>query len=147
MHSRFAFTHLHLFEHAFLHPHFNSSWQSLAASGRVDQHGFDVLSLVALLQPHKCCDGSSGLATRHTVFKYGRLDKQPFQVMVEGMEYRWNIIHLPVLIEQIIKSSVIHLLDNRCFWYNTTTNLSICSMSAKDTSHGSCDSLANNGVR
>ena len=84
MHSRFAFTHLHLFEDVFLHPHFNSSWQSLAASGRVDQHGLDLLSLVALLQPHKCCDGSSRLATRHTVLKYGQLGKMPFSGVGRG---------------------------------------------------------------
>ena len=33
--SRFALKRLHLFVEIFLHPHFNSSWQALAASGQV----------------------------------------------------------------------------------------------------------------
>ena len=66
----------------------------------------------------------------------------PFQVLFEGMECRWNIIHLPVLSEQM-KSSFIHLIESRCSLYDRTTNLSIC-MSAEDTSHGTRESLANN---
>ena len=60
VHWRFAFTHLHLFVHDFLHPHFNSSWNALAASGRVVQCGVHVASSVSLCQPHICGGGSSG---------------------------------------------------------------------------------------
>ena len=95
-----------------LHPHFNSYWQALGASGRVDQHGVHVLSLVALFQPHKL-DGSSGLESRHCPKIMASLINSPFQVLFEGMECRWNIIHIPVSSEQM-KCSFIHLTENRC---------------------------------
>ena len=57
---RLAFTHLHRFVQAFLQPHFNSSWQLLASSGRVVQHGIQEESSVILFLPHESGDGTSG---------------------------------------------------------------------------------------
>jgi len=48
------------FSAIFLHPHFNSSWHPLAASGRVVQHGVHGESSFALSQPHKSGDGTLG---------------------------------------------------------------------------------------
>ena len=44
----------------FLHPHFNSSWHALAASGRVVEFMVYVASSVSLCQAHICGGGSSG---------------------------------------------------------------------------------------
>ena len=51
---------LHLFVHDFLHPHFNSSWHALAASGRVVEFMVYIASSVSLCQAHICGGGSSG---------------------------------------------------------------------------------------
>ena len=63
VHGRFALTQLHLLVHSFLHPHFNNSWQPLAASGRVDQHGAHGESSFTLSQAHISGDGTLGLLT------------------------------------------------------------------------------------
>ena len=57
----FDLTHLHLFVHDFLHPHFNSSWHALASSGRVVQFWVHVASSVSLCPAHICGGGSSGV--------------------------------------------------------------------------------------
>ena len=141
VHSRFAFTHLHLFEHVF-YTHISTVLGNLW-KGRPAWTRHIVISCLVLTPP--ILWWKFRVSDKTLSPNMASLINSPFQVLVEGMGCRWNSIHLPVLSGQI-RSSFIHLRAN-ARWYNKTTNLSICFMSAKDTSHGSCDSLANNGVR
>ena len=78
VHLRLTLKHLHLFVQAFLHPHFKCSLYTLAASGRVVQHGVHWESSLTLSHIHINLVKELGALMILTVPRCVPPDKQPF---------------------------------------------------------------------
>ena len=142
---QFALTHLHLLVQSFLHPHFNSSWHPLAASGRVVQHGVHGESSFALSQTHKSGDGTLG----SPISDYPQIYPAWKTTLFICCSRACNVGGM---------FSILRLWVNNCFlasftwlsadvrWYKRTTYLPICSISSRDIWVGARDKRRHVGV-